>query len=82
MGTKMAKRRERQLKRYLHDYGWHGLVDRERALVAALSNVISLYEAQEEQSDEPEDQAILFHAQRLCEKRSRNLFEPIKVKAK
>lgn len=60
--------------------GWLRLARRERAIVAALGNVIALVEANEEQSDEPEDQAVLCSAKREYERRSKNLFEPIVIR--
>lgn len=60
--------------------GWVALARRERAIVAALGNAIALVEANEEQSDEPDDQAALYFAKREYERRSKNLFEPIVIK--
>ena len=63
-----------------HANGWLRLARRERAIVCALGNAIALIEANEEQSDEPEDQAVLYFAKQEYERRSKNLFEPVVIR--
>lgn len=60
--------------------GWVRLARRERAIVAALGNALALLEANEEQSDEPDDQIAHADARREYERRSKNLFEPVVIK--